>query len=186
MADAKPGLKGRDPRQAGPTTIRNWAAPCPLDHVNRQFIAPRPNVPWVSDFTYVSTWTGFVYVAFIIATYARRIVSWRVSRTAHAGFVLDTLEQALHERWPLNGVGLVHALAKTINGLSWAEVIDRRGPWKSFDAGEFATLEWVDWFNHRQLLEPIKKIPPAEAEDRYCAMLEQLELAAWLPPNSLQ
>ena len=107
-ADAKPVLTGRDPRQAGPTTISDRAAPCPLDHVNRQFIAPRPNVLWVSDFTYVSTWTGFVYVAFVIATYARRIVGWRVSRTAHAGFVLDALEQVLHERRPLNGGGLVH------------------------------------------------------------------------------
>ncbi len=79
------------------TTVQDKAAPCPLDHVNRQFHAPAPNVLWVSDFTYVSTWTGFVYVAFVIDVYARRIVGWRVSRTAHASFVLDALEQALHE-----------------------------------------------------------------------------------------
>ena len=77
------------------------AAPCPLDHVNRQFHAPAPNMLWVSDFTYVATWTGFVYVAFVIDTYARRIVGWRVSRTAHASFVLDALEQALHDRRPV-------------------------------------------------------------------------------------
>ena len=87
---------------------RQRAAPCPLDHVNRQFMAPRPNALWVSDFTYVATWAGFVYVAFVIDTYARRIVGWRVSRTAHAGFVLDALEQALHERRPLHRDGLVH------------------------------------------------------------------------------
>ena len=87
--------------------IRGKAALCPLDHVNRQFHAPAPNMLWVSDFTYVATWTGFVYVAFVIDTFARRIVGWRVSRTAHASFVLDALEQALHDRRPIHR-GLVH------------------------------------------------------------------------------
>lgn len=195
------------------TTFSNKAAPCPLDHVNRQFHAPRPNVLWVSDFTYVSTWAGFVYVAFVIDTYARRIVGWRASRTAHTSFVLDALEQALHDRRPLHRGGLVHhsdrgsqyvsiryserlaeagiepsvgsvgdsydnALAETINGLYKAEVIHRRGPWRSFEAVEFATLEWVDWFNHRRLLEPIGNIPPAEAEERYYATLDQPAMAA--------
>src|SRR5439155_22440528 len=77
-------------------------------HVNRQFRAPRPNVLWLSDFTYVATWSGFVYVAFVIDAYARRIVGWRASRTAHAGFVLDALEQALHDRRPIHRGGLVH------------------------------------------------------------------------------
>ena len=121
---------------------------------------------WLSDFTYVSTWSGFVYVAFVIDAYARRIVGWRVSRTAHANFVLDALEQALHERRPVHRGGLVHhsdrGLQWTINGLYKAEVIHRRGPWRSFEAVEFATLTWVDWFNHRRLLEPIGNIPPAE------------------------
>jgi putative transposase len=195
------------------TTIADPAAACPLDRVNRQFKAPRPNALWVSDFTYVATWSGFVYVAFVIDAYARRIVGWRVSRTAHASFVLDALEQALHERRPVHGDGLVHhsdrggqylalryterlaeagiepsvgsvgdsydnALAETINGLFKAEVIHRRGPWRSFDAVEFATLEWVDWFNHRRLLEPIGNVPPAEAEARYYAQTEVQALAA--------
>ena len=90
------------------TTVSDRAMPCPLDHVNREFRAPRPNVLWVSDFTYVATWAGFVYVAFVIDAYARRIVGWRVSRSAHAGFVLDALEQALHDRKPVCGGGLVH------------------------------------------------------------------------------
>jgi putative transposase len=90
------------------TTVSDKAAPCPLDHVNRQFHAPAPNRLWVSDFTYVATWTGFVYVAFVIDTYARRIVGWRVSRTAHASFVLDALEQALHDRRPAQASRLVH------------------------------------------------------------------------------
>jgi putative transposase len=190
------------------TTVADKAKPCPLDHVNRQFKAPRPNVLWVSDFTYVATWTGFVYVAFVIDTYARRIVGWRVSRSAHAGFVLDALEQAIHDRKPASGGGLVHhsdrgvqylsivyterlaeaglvpsvgsvgdsydnALAETINGLYKAEVIHRRGPWRSLEAVEYATLEWVDWFNNRRLLEPIGNIPPAEAEAAYYAGLEE-------------
>ncbi len=90
------------------TTISDKATPCPLDRVNRQFRAVAPNRLWVSDFTYVATWAGFVYVAFVIDTYARRIVGWRVSRNAHASFVLDALEQALHDRRPEQGVGLIH------------------------------------------------------------------------------
>ena len=90
------------------TTVSDKAAPCPLDKVNRQFHAPAPNRLWVSDFTYVATWAGFVYVAFVIDAYARRIVGWRVSRTAHAGFVLDALEQALHARRPVHRGGLIH------------------------------------------------------------------------------
>ena len=211
--DAKYGFTGRYPRQAGKDDDQRQAAACPLDHVNRQFQAPRPNALWVSDFTYVATWAGFVYVAFVIDTYARRIVGWRVSRTAHTSFVLDALDQALHERRPIHRAGLVHhsdrgsqyvsikyterlaeagiepsvgsvgdsydnALAETINGLYKAELIHRRGPWRSFEAVEFATLEWVDWFNHRRLLEPIGNVPPAEAEDRYYAMLEQTPMAA--------
>jgi putative transposase len=207
------GLQGVIHGKPVRTTISDEAVPCPLDHVNRQFNAPHPNVLWVSDFTYVATWTGFVYVAFVIDAYARRIVGWRVSRTAHAGFVLDALEQALHELRPPHRGGLVHhsdrgsqyvsikyterlaeagiepsvgsvgdsydnALAETINGLYKAEVIHRRGPWRSFEAVEFATLKWVDWFNHRRLMEPIGNIPPAEAEDRYYASLEQPALAA--------
>jgi transposase InsO family protein len=207
------GLQGIIRGKSIKTTVSDKAAPCPMDHVNRQFTAPRPNVLWLSDFTYVATWTGFVYVAFVIDAYARRIVGWRVSRTAHAGFVLDALEQALLDRRPVHRGGLVHhsdrgsqyvsikyterlveagvepsvgsvgdsydnALAETINGLYKAEVIHRRGPWRNFEAVEFATLEWVDWFNNRRLLEPIGNIPPAEAEQRYYAMLEQPAMAA--------
>jgi transposase InsO family protein len=165
-------VRGREVR----TTVSNPAVVCPLDRVNRQFHAPRPNALWLSDFTYVATWQGFVYVAFVIDAFARRIVGWRVSRTAHASFVLDALEQALHERRPVQGSGLVHhsdrgvqyvsiryterladagiepsvgsvgdsydnALAETINGLYKTEVIRRRGPWRSLETVEFATLD---------------------------------------------
>lgn len=94
------------------TTVPDKTAPSPLDRVNRQFKAPAPNRLWVSDFTYVATWQGFVYVAFVIDVFARRIVGWRVSRTAHAGFVLDALEQALHERRPVHGDGLIPPLGQ--------------------------------------------------------------------------
>jgi putative transposase len=188
-------------------------APCPADRVNRQFLAPRPNLLWVSDVTYVTTWQGFVYVAFVIDTFARRIVGWRVSRAAHAGFVLDALEQALHDRRPVQGTGLVHhsdrgvqyvsiryterlaeagiepsvgsfgdsydnALAESVIGLFKTEVIRRRGPWRGLESVEFATLEWVDWFNNRRLLEPSGNTPPAEAEARYYAAQETIPLAA--------
>jgi putative transposase len=195
------------------TTVSNKAAPCPLDRVNRQFHAPAPNALWLADFTYVATWQGFVYVAFIIDAFARRIIGWRVSRLARTDFVLDALEQALYDRRPIRQGGLVHhsdrgaqyvsiryserlveagiepsvgsvgdsydnALAETIHGLFKAEVIHRRGPWRNAEAVEFATLEWVDWFNHRRLLEPIGNIPPAEAEARYYAQTESLAMAA--------
>ena len=207
------GLQGVIRGKPVRTTVQDKTTPCPLDHVNRVFHAPAPNRLWLSDFTYVSTWSGFVYVAFVIDAYARRIVGWRVSRTAHASFVLDALEQALHERRPVHRGGLVHhsdrgsqyvsiryterlaeagiepsvgsvgdsydnALAETINGLYKAELIHRRGPWRSFEAVEFATLTWIDWFNNRRLLEPIGNIPPAEAEERYYAMLDQPAMAA--------
>ena len=207
------GLRGVIRGKPVRTTISDKAAPCPLDHVNRQFHAPAPDRLWLSDFTYVATWAGFVYVAFVIDAYARRIVGWRASRTAHTSFVLDALDQALHERRPQHRGGLVHhsdrgsqyvsikyterlaeagiepsvgsvgdsydnALAETINGLYKAEVIHRRGPWRSFEVVEFATLEWVDWFNNRRLLEPIGNIPPAEAEAAYYAAITPSAMAA--------
>jgi putative transposase len=101
------GLRGVVRGKETRTTIADKASPCPADKVNRQFRAPHPNMLWVSDFTYVATWQGFVYAAFVIDVFARRIVGWRVSRTAHAGFALDALEQALHDRRPVKG-GLIH------------------------------------------------------------------------------
>jgi transposase InsO family protein len=195
------------------TTKPDPAAACPRDKVNRQFKAKRPNELWVSDFTYVSTWQGWLYVAFVIDVFARRIVGWQVSRSMHTDFVLDALEQALYERQPDDGDELIHhsdrgsqyvsiryterlaeagiepsvgsrgdsydnALAETINGLYKTELIHRRAPWKTKESLELATLQWVHWFNHQRLLEPIGYIPPAEAEANYWRQLaEQGELA---------
>jgi len=182
------------------TTIADEAAAQPLDRVKRQFTAARPNQLWVADFTFVATWGGFVYVAFVIDVFARRIVGWRVARSMRTELVLDALEQALWARKKVTGlihhsdrgsqylsiryserlaeagidpsVGSVgdsydNALAETIIGLFKTEVIHHRGPWRGLDDVEYATLEWVDWFNHRRLLEPIGHVPPAELEAAY-------------------
>lgn len=94
------GLQGVIRGKPVKTTVQDKKQPCPLDHVNRVFKADRPNQLWVSDFTYVRTWAGFVYVAFVVDVFSRAIVGWKASTTAHAGFVLDALEQALHARRP--------------------------------------------------------------------------------------
>jgi transposase InsO family protein len=184
------------------TTQTHEGADRPADRVERQFVATRPNQLWVSDFTYVATWHGFVYVAFVIDVFARRIVGWRVSNSLRTDFVLDALEQAIYDRRRADGGDLVHhsdrgtqylsmrytdrladagialsvgsrgdaydnALAETVIGLFKTEVIRRQGPWRALEAVEFATLAWVDWFNHRRLLEPIGYVPPAEYEAQY-------------------
>jgi len=194
------GLQGAVRGRKCRTTVADDSAERPLDRVNRQFQASRPNQLWVADFTYVATWSGFVYVAFVIDVFARRIIGWRVARSMHAELVLDALEQALWSRSAVRGVvhhsdhgsqylsiryserlaeagaepsvGSVgdsydNALAETIIGLYKTEVIHRRGPWRHLEAVEYATLEWVDWFNHRRLLEPIGNVPPAELETSY-------------------
>ena len=194
------GIQGARRGKAFKTTISDPDAKKPLDLVKRQFVASRPNQLWVADFTYVATWSGFVFVAFVVDVFSRRIVGWRVSRSMHADFVLDALEQALWARGHPQGVihhsdqgsqylsiryterlaeagadasvGSVgdsydNALAETINGLYETEIIRRKGPWKGIDDVEYATLEWVDWFNNRRLLEPIGDIPPAEFEEVY-------------------
>jgi len=102
------GLQGVRRGKVVRTTISDTKAPCPLDRVNRQFKAERPNQLWVSDFTYVSTWQGWLYVAFVIDVYARRIVGWRVSTSMHTEFVLDALEQALYARQPERDGALIH------------------------------------------------------------------------------
>ncbi len=202
------GLRGVMRGKAVRTTLSDSRAPCPLDRVNRQFKADRPNQLWVSDFTYVSTWQGWLYVAFVIDVFARRIVGWRVSSSMSTDFVLDALEQALYARQGERDGKLVHhsdrgsqyvsiryterlaeagiepsvgskgdsydnALAETINGLYKAELICRRAPWKTREAVELATLEWVAWFNNHRLMAALDYVPPAEFEAHYYRNLEQ-------------
>ena len=195
------GLKGEVRGRGVRTTWSDPAAANPLDRVNRNFTAKRPNQLWVADFTFVSTWQGFAYVAFIVDVFSRFIVGWRVSRNMKTDFVLDALEQALYARQPEKS-GLIHhsdrgsqyvsiryserllqagvepsvgstgdsydnALAETINGLYKTELVRKKGPWKTVEALEWETLNWVHWFNQTRLLEPIGHIPPAEFEALY-------------------
>ena len=193
------------------TTIGDPAAERPLDLVDRQFWAGRPNQLWVADFTYVATWAGTVYVAFIFDVFSRRIVGWRAATRMTTDLVLDTLEHAIWTRQQAGVTdlsGLIHhtdagsqyvsfaftqrlvdegvdasvgsvgdaydnALAESQIGLYKAELVRNRGPWRGLDDVEFATLEWVDWFNHRRLFEAHGRIPPAEFETNHYRQQER-------------
>lgn len=202
------GLQGVRRGRRVRTTLSDASAPHPLDRVNRHFKADRPNQLWVSDFTYVSTWQGWLYVAFIVDVFARRIVGWQVSTRMTTDFVLDALEQAIYARQPSAQDALIHhsdrgaqyvsiryserldeagiapsvgskgdsydnALAETINGLYKAELIHHRGPWKTRETLELATLEWVSWYNHQRLMGSLGYIPPVEAEANYYSQLNR-------------
>ncbi|GAY08566.1 mobile element protein [Pseudonocardia sp. N23] len=172
------------------------------DLVSRRFDPPAPDQLWVADFTYVPTWSGMVYVAFVIDAYSRRILGWRAATSMRTELVLDALEHAvwtraqqgrpdldgliMHtdagsqytsiahtERLALAGaapsVGTVgdaydNALAESTIGLFKTELIKPRGPWRTVEQVEIATLEYVDWFNHRRLHSAAGDIPPAELE----------------------
>lgn len=194
------GLRGVVRGRRVRTTIPEPLAARSLDLVQRNFTATRPNQLWVSDFTYVATWRGFVYVAFVIDVFARRIVGWRASTSMRSDLALDALEQALYDRE--TDAGLIHhsdrgvqylairyterlaeagiepsvgsrgdaydnALAETVIGLYKTEVIYHLGPWKGFEEVEYATLEWVAWYNSQRLMEPLGYVPPAEYEEQY-------------------
>ena len=182
------------------TTVPDEEAARPADLVDRDFTADAPNRLWISDITYISTWVGFVYTAFVTDVFSRMIVGWRVSNSLRTDLALDALEQALHARRTTQhlvhhsdrgcqylsirytdrlaeagvepSVGSVgdsydNAMAESVNALYKAELIRARGPWRSLEAVELATLEWVDWFNTRRLLEPIGGVPPVEYEQAY-------------------
>ena len=186
-------VRGRKPR----TTVPNDLAPRPEDRVNRQFCASEPNRLWVADLTYVTTWAGFVYTAFVIDVFARTIVGWRVSSSLRTDLALDALDQAIHARSV--GDGLIHhsdrgsqylairyterlaeagiegsvgrvgdsydnALAETVMGLYKAELIRLQGPWRSLEAVEHATLDWVHWYNTKRLHGQLGYVPPREFE----------------------
>ena len=197
------GLRGVVRGRGVKTTIPDLLADRPLDLVQRQFVATRPNQLWVADFTYVATWRGFVFVAFVIDVFARRIVGWRASTSRRSDLALDALEQALYDRETDGGdAALIHhsdrgsqylsiryterlaeaglepsvgstgdaydnAMAETVIGLYKTEVIRRDGPWRNLDDVEYATLEWVAWYNSQRLLEPLGYLPPAEYEAQY-------------------
>ena len=194
------GLQGVRRGRKVRTTRPDAAALAPADLVQRDFGAERPNQLWVADFTYVATWSGVLYAAFVIDAFSRMIVGWRVSSSMRTELVLDALEQAVHARGDVDGV--VHhsdrgsqylsiryterlaeagvepsvgsigdsydnALAETVIGLYKTELIRQQRPWRNFEAVEYATLCWVDWFNNRRLFEGIGYVPPAEYERAY-------------------
>jgi putative transposase len=198
LAGARRGKKVR-------TTVPGPAAARPADLVRRNFARPAPDRLWVADFTYVPTWQGMVYVAFVIDAYSRRILGWRAATSMRTSLVLDALEQALWTR-RRDGrgslAGLVHhtdagsqytsiafterlaaagaqpsvgtvgdaydnALAESVIGLFKTELIKPRGPWRTAEQVELATLDYVDWFNHQRLYETCGDIPPAELEAAY-------------------
>ena len=207
------GLQGAVRGRRFKTTKPDSSGARPMDLVERDFNATRPNELWVSDLTYIATWRGFVYVAFVIDVFARLIVGWRATTSLTAGIALDALEQALHERRLNPEDPLVHhsdrgvqyvsiryterlaeagiepsvgsrgdsydnALAESIIGLYKTEVIRRRGPWRGLEDVEFATLEWVHWYNTQRLLEPIGNVSPVEYEMNYYRSQEgSLEMA---------
>jgi len=194
------GLRGVVRGRRVRTTLPEPLADRPQDLVQRDFTALRPNQLWVSDLTYVATWRGFVYVAFVIDVFARRIVGWRASSSLRSDLALDALEQALYDREtdaPLvhhsdrgaqylairyterlaeagiepsvgsRGDSYDNALAETVIGLYKTETIHHLGPWKGLEDVEFATLEWVAWYNSQRLMEPLGYLPPAEYEEQY-------------------
>jgi len=194
------GLRGVVRGRRITTTIPDALAARPRDLVERDFRATRPNQLWVADLTYVATWRGFAYVAFVIDVFSRRIVGWRATSSLRSDLALDALEQALYDRE--TDAGLVHhsdrgvqylsiryterlaeagiepsvgsrgdsydnALAESVIGLFKTELIRQAGPWRGLDDVEYATLEWVAWFNTQRLLEPLGYLPPAEYEEQY-------------------
>ncbi len=196
------GLQGAIRGRKRRTTVPGGQAERPRDLVERNFNASAPNRLWVSDFTYVATWSGVAYVAFAIDAFSRRIVGWKADSTMKTPLVLDTLEMALwardHHGQPVSEGLVLHsdagsqftsfaftqrlidagadpsigsvgdaydnALAETTIGLYKTELINRRGPWKTLDQVELATLEWVDWYNHRRLHGACDGLPPVEFE----------------------
>ena len=192
------GLQGVRRGKTRRTTTPDAAAARPADLVDRDFSAARPNQLWVADLTYVATWSGFVYVAFVIDAFSRFLVGWQASRSLRTDLALDALEMAIWRRQTQLD-GLVHhsdrgsqylairyterlaeagavtsvgsrgdsydnALAESTIGLYKTELIRRRGPWRNLDDVELATLEWVDWYNHRRLHSACDHRPPAEYE----------------------
>jgi putative transposase len=210
------GLAGARRGKRRRTTIADPAAARPADLVQRRFSPPAPDVLWVADFTYVPTWTGMAYVAFVVDAYSRRILGWRAATTMRTVLVLDALEQALWARQREGRdslAGLIHhhdagsqytsvsfterlaaagavasvgsvgdaydnALAESVIGLFKTELVKPRGPWRTVEQVEIATLEYVDWFNHRRLYEACGDIPPAELETAYYRQKDRLTEAA--------
>lgn len=194
------------------TTRPDKTAVLPADLVKRRFTAPAPRRLWVCDITYVATWSGFAYVAFVTDVYSRRIVGWNVASTLRSEILpLQALDMAA---WGAGGRldGLIHhadhgsnytamvyterivelgavpstgtvgdsydnALAEAINNLYKTELIRQRGPWRTVEQVELATLEYVWWWNNQRLHGELDMRTPIEVEDAYYADLESAQPA---------
>ena len=215
------GLRGAVRGKPKRTTVPDESSPRPRDLVDRQFRATEPNRLWVADLTYVRTWSGFVYVAFVTDVFSRRIVGWQASRSLKTDLALHALEQAIWDRTRhgANLHGLIHhsdrgvqyvairyterlaangvvnsvgsrgdsydnAMAETINGLYKTELVRNRGPWRGLEDLELATLEWVDWFNHRRLFGELGHVPPAEFEANHYRQTVPSQLAGTQPTGT--
>ena len=201
-------LKGVVRGKTRKTTVSDDTVERPADLVDRNFRASGPNRLWIADLTYVRTWSGFVYVAFVIDVFSRHIVGWHVSNSLHSSIAINALGQALWARDPDNG--LIHhsdrgvqylsiryterlaeagavssvgskgdsydnAMAESVIGLYKTELVRRKGPWRGVDDLEFATMEWVDWFNKRRLFSALNYVPPVEFEaNSYCSQVHAL------------
>ena len=198
------GLRGVVRGKTVRTTVGDQASSRPADLVARRFRADAPNRLWVADLTYVRTFAGWVYAAFVVDVFSRFVVGWQASRSLHTDLALDALEMALWARRAGRLDGLVHhsdrgtqylavryterlaeagiaasvgsrgdsydnALAESFQGLYKAELVRHRGPWRGLDDVEHATMDYVDWFNHRRLHGELGMLPPAEFEARYYA-----------------
>ena len=207
------GLSGaRRGRQFKRTTVSDENQHRPSDLVSRQFTAPAPNRLWVADLTYVKTYSGWAYVAFIIDVFSRFIVGWQTSTSLRSDLAIDALEMAIYSRNGHDLTGLVHhsdrgvqylsiryserlgdadivasvgskgdsydnALAESFNGLYKTELIHRQGPWRNVEHVEWATLNYVDWFNNRRIHESLDYVPPVEFEAHYYETNESESLA---------
>ena len=197
------GISGAVRGRTRRTTVADPTAQRAPDLVKRNFSAEAPNRLWVADFTYCATWTGMVYVAFVIDVYSRRIVGWRTSTSMTTDLPLDALEMAIWSRDDrldklihhsdrgtqytsiryterlidagaecsvgTTGDSYDNALAESVNGLYKTELYRKKGPWKTINDLEIATLEWVDWYNQRRLHSAIDHMSPTEYEDLYYA-----------------
>jgi len=215
------GLRGAVRGKSKRTTVPDESSPRPRDLVDRQFRATEPNRLWVADLTYVRTWSGFVYVAFVTDVLSRRIVGWQASQSLKTDLALHALEQAIRDRTRHGAYlhGLIHhsdrgvqylairyterlaangvvnsvgsrgdsydnAMAETINGLYKTELVRNRGPWRGLEDLELATLEWVDWFNHRRLFGELGHVPPAEFEANHYRQTVPSQLAGTQPTGT--
>jgi putative transposase len=196
------GLAGRVRGRRRRTTIPGDVGARPADLVDRQFRAVRPNQLWIADITYVATWSGFAYAAFVTDVFSRRIVGWRVAATLRTDLALDALEMAMWSRRSEDLAGLVHhsdrgcqylsiryterlgqagavssvgsrgdsydnAMAESIIGLYKSELIYNRGPWRTVEDVELATLGWVHWWNTTRLHSAVGDRPPVEFEQEW-------------------